>query len=71
MVRELYKLMKKSLPMAVASFNEFMYTGKEMKLKNYFQPRYLLRGESFCSLEYSNFSENTDRLMKVLYDSPE
>lgn len=71
MLRELYKLAKKTVTMALANFNEFIVADKDAKLQCYFQPRYLLGGRSFCSLEYDTYNESTERLEYALNHVPD
>lgn len=57
-VVELYNLAKISISMSLPSFKELFYFDKLQRRIAYFQPRYILRGGSYCTHESPEFKTN-------------
>ena len=48
--------------MSLPNFKEIFYESKSKRIERYFQPRAILKGKSFLSLDFENFTTNINNL---------
>ncbi len=52
--------------MSLPNFKEIFYELKSKRIERYFQPRSILNGKSFLSLDFENFTTNINNLRQAL-----